>query len=67
MTNLHFTPHSTIDTAKCQECYEDYSYEWNAEFGCFIFEEDEEMLDNLELQLDAINQLNSIRGYFEAE
>ncbi len=67
MAILYFTPSTKIDAAKCDECYLDFSYSYNAEFGCFGFEEDKEMIDNLEIILTKINEENDINGYFEIE
>ena len=64
---LHFTPRTPSDRYQAGQCLEDYTYEYNAEFGSFIFEESEDTIDNLEEQLDRIFTANDVNGYFEAQ
>ncbi len=63
---LHFTPHTQYDAVKAVELLVNFYYEWNAELGCFIFEEKEELIDNLESEI--VNLFNGqVNGYFEIE
>ena len=63
MIKLYFYPatNQLIDSL-----LEDFCYQWDARTGAFIFEEEEDLVDNLELSLQKIFDLNNISGYFEA-
>ena len=67
MTELHFTPRTQADTEAAQGALDDYTYEWNPEFGCFIFEEEEDLIDALESDLSDLFSTVDVNGRFEVQ
>ena len=65
---LYFTPSTNLDANKFKTILDESPFhgEWN-NYGSFSFEEDEETVDQLEMDLTKILDLNGINGYFEAE
>lgn len=64
---LHFTPHYS-DFSKFSELLDnsDFHAEYNKEFDCFIFEEENPIALELALNKEIIEP-NNIDGYFEIE
>ncbi len=63
---LHFIPNTKSDASLARELLIDFHYEWNADYGCFTFEEEQDLINNLELTIE--NLFNGqVNGYFEAE
>lgn len=55
-TGLMLFPRRREDINAIKESIEnsDFTAEWNSEFGCFIFPEEEENYDELESELDEL-------------
>jgi hypothetical protein len=53
-TGLDIFPKTQVDAQTINEVLDaaGFSFEWNVEFGCFSFEEDEDCFDTLESQID---------------
>lgn len=66
ITELHFIPSTQSDVSLATELLVDFCYEWNAEYKCFTFEEDEDLIDNLELEISNLFG-DQVDGYFEVE
>jgi hypothetical protein len=64
---LHFTPSTKEQATKFRAILDDspFSYEFNYDY--FSFEEDEETVDQLEMDLTKILDSNEIDGYFELD
>ena len=67
--NLLFTPSSRLDRKAFQKAIDESIWycEYHSEVNSFYFEEEEDLIDNLEKEIQQICNVNNIDGYFEAE
>lgn len=62
---LYFYPR--LNQVDFSQILEAYQYEFDARYGALVFEEEEDTIDALEMELQEAFDEYGVSGYFEAE